>query len=214
MEKRTIFWDADTQYDFMMPDGKLYMEGADQIIPAVSEVRAVALDHGCSIIASQDWHSMDNPEISETPDRKTTFPPHCMAGTPGAQRVGYLGTLPIDYIDLKPRNPAELEELVLADQFHIVVRKEAISVFSNPNTAQLVELAAPGRIFVFGVALDVCVEDTLQGLARFPGIQLTLIQDATKGMGIKPDQQVLDGLQSMGIEITESSLVHEMVPCG
>jgi len=214
MEKRTIFWDADTQYDFMMPDGKLYMEGADQIIPAVSEVRAMALDHGCSIIASQDWHSMDNPEISETPDRKTTFPPHCVAGTPGAQRVGYLGTLPIDYIDFEPRNPAELEELVLAEQFHIVIRKEAISVFSNPNTARLVELAAPGRIFVFGVALDVCVEDTLRGLARFPGIQLSLIRDATKGMGIKPDQQVLNDLQSMGIEIIESSLVHEMVPCG
>jgi nicotinamidase/pyrazinamidase len=214
MEKRTIFWDADTQYDFMMPDGKLYMEGADQIIPAVSEVRAMALDHGCSIIASQDWHSMDNPEISETPDWKTTFPPHCVAGTPGAQRVGYLGTLPIDHIDFEPRNPAELEGLVLADQFHIVIRKEAISVFSNPNTARLVELAAPGRIFVFGVALDVCVEDTLRGLARFPDSQLSLIRDATKGMGIKPDQQVLDDLQSMGIEITESSLVHEMVPCG
>jgi len=214
MEKRTIFWDADTQYDFMMPDGRLYMEGADQIIPVVSDVRAMALDHGCSIIASQDWHSVDNPEISETPDRLTTFPPHCLAGTPGAQRVGYLGSLPIDYIGFEPRNPAELEELVLANQFHIVIRKEAISAFSNPNTARLVELAAPGRIFVFGVALDVCVEDTLRSLARFRDIQLVLIRDATKGLGIKPDEQVLDELQSIGIEITESSLVHEMVPCG
>lgn len=214
MEKRTIFWDADTQYDFMAPDGRLYMKGADQIIPAVSDVRATALDHGCSIIASQDWHSLENPEISETPDWKTTFPPHCLAGTPGAQRVGYLGTLPIDYIGFEPRNPAELEELVQAKQFHIVVRKEAISPFSNPNTAPLVELAAPGRIFVFGVALDVCVEDTLRGLARFPGIELALIRDATTGLGIRPDEQVLDDLQSMGIEIVESSLVHEMVPCG
>jgi len=167
MEKRTIFWDADTQYDFMMPNGKLYMEGADQIIPAVSDVRAIALDHGCSIIASQDWHSMNNPEISEQPDYKTTFPPHCMSGTPGAARVGYLGTLPIDYVDLEPRNPGEMEELVQPDQFHIVIRKEAISAFSNPNTIRLLEPANPGRIVVFGVALDVCVEDTLRKLARY-----------------------------------------------
>jgi nicotinamidase/pyrazinamidase len=214
MEKRTIFWDADTQYDFMMPDGKLYMEGADQIIPAVSDVRAMALDHGCSIIASQDWHSLSNPEISASPDYRDTFPPHCMAGTPGAARVGYLGRLPIDYIDLEPRNPGELQELVQPDQFHIVIRKEAISIFSNPNTVRLLELLVPARVIVFGVALDVCVEDTLRNLAKWPGVELVLVKDATKGMGIKPEQQLYDELQSLGVDITESSLLREMVPCG
>ena len=214
MEKRTIFWDADTQYDFMMPEGRLYVEGADRIIPIVSDVRAMALDHGCSIIASQDWHSIGNPEISETPDFERTFPPHCMVGTPGAARVGYLGHLPIDYIDLEPRNPGELAELVQPDQFHIVIRKEAFSVFSNPNTVRLLESADPGRIIAFGVALDVCVEDTLRSLAQWPDIQLVLVRDATKGLGIKPDEQVLDELQSLGVEVTESSLLREMAPCG
>jgi nicotinamidase/pyrazinamidase len=214
MEKRTIFWDADTQYDFMMPDGKLYVDGADRIIPIVSDVRATALDHGCSIIASQDWHSMSNPEISKIPDFERTFPPHCLVGTPGAARVGYLGHLPIDYIDLEPRNPGELAELVQRDQFHIVIRKEAFSVFSNPNTVRLLESANPGQIVVFGVALDVCVEDTLRSLAQWPDIQLVLVRDATKGLGIKPDDQVLDELQSLGVDVTESSLLREMAPCG
>ena len=214
MEKRTIFWDADTQYDFMMPDGKLYIDGADQIVPAVSDVRAMALDHGCSILASQDWHSMNNPEISEHPDYRKTFPPHCMVGTPGAARVGYLGTLPIDYVDLEPRNPGELEELVQPDQFHIVIRKEAISAFSNPNTTRLLELANPGRIIVFGVALDVCVADTLRKLAQWPDIELMLVKDATKGLGLRPEQQVLDDLQGLGVDIVESSLLREMAPCG
>lgn len=214
MEKRTLFWDLDTQYDFLMPDGKLYMEGADQIIPVVSDVRAMALDRGCSILASQDWHSLKNPEISETPDYRDTFPPHCMAGTPGAARVGYLGHLPIDYVGLGLRNPGELQELVQEKQFHIVIRKEAISIFSNPNTVNLIELAAPGRIIVFGVALDVCVADALRGLARFPGIELLLIRDATKGLGIVPEEQMLDELQSLGVEIAESSLLREMASCG
>ena len=36
-----------------------------------------------------DWHSLDNKEISEAPDFKETFPPHCIAGEPGSERVGF-----------------------------------------------------------------------------------------------------------------------------
>ena len=67
---------------------------------------------------------------------------------------------------------------------------------------------------MFGVALDVCVEDTLRKLARWPGIELLLVRDATKGMGIRPDEQVLDDLQSLGVDVVESSQLREMVPCG
>lgn len=214
MERRTIFWDVDTQYDFLMPDGKLYIKGADQIIDTISSMRAAALDNGCSIIASQNWHSLDDPEISNEPDWKHTFPPHCMVGTPGAQRIGYLGNLPIEHIGPELRNPGELEELVQRRQFHIVIRKGALSVFSNPNTAPLIELVAPGRIVIFGVALDFCVADTLRGLARFPDTRLILVRDATKGLGATPDEQVFDEMQDLGVEVTESARLQEMVPCG
>jgi len=63
--------------------------GAEDIIAKVSEVRKFALENGYSIIADIDWHSLDNKEISEAPDFKETFPPHCMAGEPGSERVGF-----------------------------------------------------------------------------------------------------------------------------
>ena len=46
MKEDTIFWDVDTQYDFMQPEGKLYVPGAETIIPKVSEVRRFALEGG------------------------------------------------------------------------------------------------------------------------------------------------------------------------
>ena len=101
MKKQTVFWDVDTQFDFMQPQGKLYVPGAEKIIDKVSKVRKFALENGHSIIADIDWHSRDNVEISDSPDYKVTFPPHCMAGEPGSERVGYLGSVPIEYIAIK-----------------------------------------------------------------------------------------------------------------
>lgn len=214
MDKRTLFWDVDTQYDFIVPDGRLYAKGAEEIIPIVSDLRAMALDNGCSIVASVDWHDPNNPEISDHPDFVKTFPPHCVAGTPGAERVGYLGHLPVDVVELDLRNPGELAELVQKEQFHIAIHKEAISVFSNPNTVNLIESASPGMIVVFGAMLEFCVQDTLRGLARFPDVQLVLVKDATASLDPGVEARVLAELQRIGIEITESSRLREMVPCG
>lgn len=216
MEKNTLFWDVDTQYDFMMPDGRLSIEGAEEIIPVVSDLRMRALEGGCSIVASMDWHRDDNLEISDEPDFRETFPPHCMAGSPGARRVGSLGNLPIDTIDLEPRSPAELYELVRRDQFHVAIHKEALDVFSNPNTVMLLESmpAHPERIIVFGVALDFCIQRTLQGLARFPDIQLLLVRDGTRAIDSEAGQRVIEEFRRRGGQVTESRQFHETARCG
>ena len=214
MQGTTLFWDVDTQYDFMMPDGRLYVEGADRIIPVVSEIRATALDHGCSIVASMDWHSEANPELSENPDFQSTFPPHCMAGSPGARRVGYLGNLPIHNVDLEPQNPNELAKRVHEDQFHIAIRKEALDVFSNPNTVGLLNAfrRPPGQIVVFGVALDFCVKAACEGLVRFPHWRVVLVRDATKA--VTTAEPVLNGLERLGVQFTDFSQLQETIRCG
>ncbi|TKJ33507.1 MAG: hypothetical protein CEE38_20315 [Planctomycetes bacterium B3_Pla] len=203
MKNETIFWDVDTQFDFMRPEGKLYVPGAETIIDRVSDVRRFALENDYSIVADVDWHSLDNDEISETPDYKRTFPPHCMAGEPGGERVGFLGELPIEYVGLETMESNALSTLISKEQFHIVIRKDALDVFSNPNTDKLVELIHPKKVVVFGVALDVCVCCVVEGLSRFDDIELCVLKDAVKGLEVRPEQEIFDQFRRMGVEVTE-----------
>lgn len=201
MKKQTIFWDVDTQFDFMQPQGKLYVPGAETIIDKVSEVRKFALENGCSMIADIDWHSSDNEEISQSPDFKQTFPPHCMAGEPGSERVGYLGNVPIEHVEIDKMSDGSLKKLVDKDQFHIVIKKESIDAFDNPNTDRLLKLIKPKAVAVFGVALDFCVYYVLHGLAKQKGIKLVLLSDVVKGLNSRPEEEILTEFRQIGVEI-------------
>src|SRR3989441_10871587 len=84
---RVIFWDVDTQYDFMKADGKLYVPDAEQLIPNLKKLTDYAHGHGIRVVASADDHVPEHEEISANPDWKSTFPPHCLRGTPGQRKI-------------------------------------------------------------------------------------------------------------------------------
>src|SRR3989442_12776119 len=88
---RVIFWDVDTQVDFMRADGKLYVPDAEQIIPHLKKLTDYAHGHGLRIVASGDDHVRDHPEISHTPDWRPTLPPHRPRGTPGQKKIPATG---------------------------------------------------------------------------------------------------------------------------
>ena len=214
MKEGTIFWDVDTQYDFMQPDGKLYVPGAETIISKVSQVRRFALEGGYSMVADIDWHSHGNEEISEKPDFKETFPPHCMAGEPGAERVGYLSDVPIEYINIDEMDTDAIRTLIRNKPFHIVIRKNSLDVFDNPNTDKLVKLIEPKKVVVFGVALDFCVYYVVRGLSKFPNIRLCVLKDVVKGLNVRPEQEIFDEFKGLGVEIAELAALEKGLQCG
>jgi nicotinamidase/pyrazinamidase len=190
MNRDTVFFDIDTQYDFISPQGKLRVPGAEIVLDNISAVRRLALDNGFSIVATMDYHSIDNPEISLEPDFKTTFPPHCMTGEPGAERIGYLGKLNIDYIEVDQVEEDAIKKLIEKEQFHIVVRKDSVNPFDSTNAVNLFGLLQPKNVVVFGVALDVCVYNAVKGLKQYSDAAVYVIKDAVKGLGIISDEQV------------------------
>ena len=81
MKHPVIFWDVDTQHDFMDPDGKLYVKGAELIKPKLEQLTNYAHAHGIQIVASSDDHELEHAEISAAPDFRETFPPHWVGTT-------------------------------------------------------------------------------------------------------------------------------------
>ncbi len=82
-----ILWDVDTQVDFMLPEGKLYVPGAEETVPAMKRLVEAARAAGIVHVASADDHELTDDEISDTPDFETMYPPHCLRGTRGARKI-------------------------------------------------------------------------------------------------------------------------------
>ena len=80
-----VLWDVDTQVDFVLPEGKLYVPGAEEVAPTMQRLVQAARTAGIPHVASADDHELTDDEISDDPDFATTYPPHCLRGTRGAQ---------------------------------------------------------------------------------------------------------------------------------
>jgi nicotinamidase-related amidase len=75
-------------------------------------------------------------------------------------------------------------------------------------------LLKPKAVTVFGVALDFCVYYVLQGLAKHSGIRLVLLKDVVRGLGARPEKEILDEFRHKGVEITRFSDLVRQLSCG
>jgi nicotinamidase/pyrazinamidase len=73
---RTVFWDVDTQVDFMLPSGSLPVPGAEALLPNLGRLTAAARAAGITIVHTADDHDRHDPEIADDPDFVETFPAH------------------------------------------------------------------------------------------------------------------------------------------
>ena len=171
----TVLWDVDTQVDFMLPEGKLYVPGAEETAPSMQRLVAAARTAGLVHVASADDHELTDDEISESPDFQTTYPPHCLRGTRGARKLPET-----EQLDPVPITLEQLPERYLAGREFLLLKKN-FDVFTNPNTDRLLRYLDPDEIVVFGVATDVCDDAAIRGfLAR--GLSVRFVEDAARGL--------------------------------
>jgi nicotinamidase/pyrazinamidase len=170
-----ILWDVDTQVDFVLPEGKLYVSGAEETVPAMKRLVDAARAAGVVHVASADDHELTDSEISETPDYSTTYPPHCLRGTRGARKIPETEQEDPVPITLEP-----LPERYLSGREFLLLKK-SFDVFTNPNTDRLLEHLDPDEIVVFGVATDVCDDAAIRGFLD-RGRRVLFVEDAARGL--------------------------------
>ena len=202
---KRILWDVDTQVDFMEPSGKLYVPNARDVAPAmerlVDAVRAARLVH----VASADDHELTDPELSDTPDFRNTFPRHCLRGTRGAEKI--LETKQRDPLPLSlvPFPPGLIPGLVGGTR-EILLLKKNFDVFTNPNADALLGVLDPDEIIVFGVATDVCDDAAIRGFLQ-RGRRALFVEDAASGLDEARTSACLTAWRDQGVEFATTEEV-------
>jgi nicotinamidase/pyrazinamidase len=207
---RVLFWDVDTQYDFMKADGKLYVPDAEHIIPNLKKLTDYAHGHGLTILASADDHVSGHPELSDAPDWKTTFPPHCLRGTPGQKKIPETALRDPLVIEPEPANPkgGGLAERARRHRGDILFHKHRFDVFSNPNLLPVLDALDPQDVVLYGVAQDVCDKYAIEGLLEHrPQTRIFAVTDAMKPIDRDGGETLLKEWGEEGVRLVKTSEV-------
>jgi nicotinamidase/pyrazinamidase len=205
---RLIFWDVDTLHDFMKREGKLYVAGAEDIIPVVGALTDFAHARHIPIVASADQHDRSDDEISDSPDWRVTFPPHCMRGTPGQLKIAETALRDPLVIEPEPQDPGALRHRILGHRGGFMLHKHTVDVFSNANTLTLLRTLDPEAVVIYGVATDFCDRHTVEGLLSYsPRSRLFLVTDGIRAIDPEEGDRLVAGWLERGVEAVESAEV-------
>jgi nicotinamidase/pyrazinamidase len=195
-----VLWDVDTQVDFIEPGGKLYFAGAEEARPAMARLVEAARAANVVHVASTDQHELSDPEISEQPDFDTTWPPHCLLGTRGAEKIPetkQLDPLPLPFLPV----PHEILRRLLAGRPEILIPKKHYDPFTNPNTETLLGFLDPDEILLFGVATEICDDAAVRALLR-RSRGITFVEDAAKGVDESRAAACIETWRGLGVSTT------------
>ena len=200
-----LLWDVDTQVDFVHADGKLAVPDAETVVPAMARLVRWAEAHGVVHLATADDHELTDPEISDEPDYQSTYPPHCLRGTPGAAKIPETAQRDPLPISLTPYPPGLVPEVV-AGRRELLVLKKTYSAFSNPNLEPLLAALQPTETILFGVATDVCNHAAIMGL-RARGYPVAFVEDAARGLSEERVAASLAEWRASGVRFTTTDEV-------
>jgi nicotinamidase/pyrazinamidase len=198
---RVVLWEVDTQADFMLPGGKLYVPGAEKRIPNMRKLVDAARAGKALLISSTDQHAPDDPEFQR-------FPPHCVAGTSGAEIVPELKAR--DSIHVKNSSTSAVPASVSAAQ-QVIIEKQTLDVFDNPATEKLLtHLPLDCDFILFGVVTELCVRFAARGLLD-RGRRVALVTDAIEALDAKEGKNALNEVEERGARLITTSDALELI---
>ena len=185
---KLVFVDVDTQADFMLPGGKLYVSGAEKLLPAIQRLREFAELQAISVLSSTDAHSTDDEEFRR-------WPPHCVRQTAGQLKVPE--SLFSNYLVVPRERDAPVSDEDLSRYGQVIVEKNQLDLFASPHAQALVNRLGAEEYVVYGVATEYCVRLAVLGL-RQRGRRVLLLTDAIQGIDTSGIVRTLQELKDAG----------------
>ena len=147
---KTVFFDIDTQLDFVSPAGALSVPGAESILANVARLNHYAVRARVPLISTVDAHTEADPEFK-------LWPHHCVAGCLGQR---------------KP-------QATLVGEGQIILEKQSTDCFTVPRLHTLLAELAADRYVVYGVVTEICVKHCVDGLLKL-GKPISIVTDAIR----------------------------------
>jgi nicotinamidase/pyrazinamidase len=188
LSRKVVFWEVDTQADFMLPGGKLYVPGAERLLPNIRKLTDAARQGRVFLVSHGCYHTKDDPEFQ-------TFPPHCIKGTAGSALLpealtDRIVTLPNEASATLPRDLSAYQQILL--------EKQTLDIFQSRHAAKLLKQFGDDVEFaVFGVVTEYCVRLAAKGLLD-RGRRVVVVQDAIETLKAEDGQRTVAELVGLG----------------
>ncbi len=170
---------VDVQKDFL-PGGALAVPGGDEIVPVLNRYIEKFRQKNLPIFATRDWHP---PNHCSFKDQGGPWPPHCIAGSEGAEFADGLHLPDTAEIISKATQPA----------------LEAYSGFEGTELEAKLKQRGVRRLFIGGLATDYCVLNTVRDAIR-RGFEVFLLTDAIRAVNVhsEDERKALEEMRRLG----------------
>jgi nicotinamidase/pyrazinamidase len=179
---------TDVQNDFC-EGGSLGVVGGQSVASAISEYLATnRYDH---VVATKDFHVSPGGHFSDQPDYLHSWPPHCVAGTSGAEFAPGLDTGPIEAVFTKGAYTAAYSGFEGTDG-------------AGTSLADWLRQRGVDEVDVVGIATDYCVRATASD-AVAAGFRTRVLVDLIAGVAPETTAAALHDLSDKGVELSAAS---------
>jgi nicotinamidase/pyrazinamidase len=188
---KTVFFDIDTQFDFLTPAGALYVPGAERLIGNIAALNRYAGAHGITVISTVDAHAEDDAEFRQ-------WPHHCVAGTLGQHKPA--ATL------LEKRTIVKNAPDGVAIAPQMLVEKQTFDCFTNLKLREILAELNADRYVVYGVVTEICVKLAAFGLLK-TGKRVEIVTDAVCSLSAEASAKMLAEFTAAGGVLTTAAKV-------
>ncbi len=197
-----IFWEVNVQADFMLPGGKLYVPGAEKLLPNIRKLTDAARRGEVFLVSHGCFHTPNDPEFQQ-------FPPHCVKGSPGAEFVPE--ALTENFVRVENESNAGLPE-DLSKYQQIILEKQTLDIFETRHANALIDrLSSAAEFVVFGVVTEYCVNYAAKGLLK-RNRRVAVVQDAIETLAPELGTKTLAELQRLGARpVTTDEILERLV---